>query len=71
MDAVFAFESAHHIPDRKKAMAGFGRVLKPGGRMVLAEPGAAHEHAQVSVDVMSKYGILEKGHGARGRPASM
>ena len=29
--------------------------------MVLAEPGAAHEHAQVSVDVMNKYGILEKG----------
>jgi ubiquinone/menaquinone biosynthesis C-methylase UbiE/uncharacterized protein YbaR (Trm112 family) len=61
VEAVFAFESAHHIPDRKKAMSGFGRALKPGGRMVLAEPGAAHEHAQVSVDVMSKYGILEKG----------
>jgi hypothetical protein len=29
--------------------------------MVLAEPGAAHENAQISVDVMSKYGILEKG----------
>ena len=65
MDAILAFESAHHIPDRKKAMAGFSRVLKPAGRMVLAEPGAAHEHAQVSVDVMNKYGILEKGHGAR------
>jgi ubiquinone/menaquinone biosynthesis C-methylase UbiE/uncharacterized protein YbaR (Trm112 family) len=60
-DAVFAFESAHHIPDRRKAMSCFSRALKPGGRMVLAEPGAAHEHAQVSVDVMAKYGILEKG----------
>jgi hypothetical protein len=28
---------------------------------VLAEPGQAHEHAQVAVDVMKKYGILEKG----------
>jgi SAM-dependent methyltransferase/uncharacterized protein YbaR (Trm112 family) len=61
IDAALAFESAHHIPDRKKAMAGFGRILKPAGRIVLAEPGATHEHAQVSVDVMSKYGILEKG----------
>ncbi len=61
IDAVLAFESAHHIPDRKKAMAGFSRVLKPAGRVVLAEPGAAHEHAQVAVDVMNKYGILEKG----------
>lgn len=61
IDAVLAFESAHHIPDRRKAMAGFGRVLQPAGKMVLAEPGASHESAQVSVDVMSKYGILEKG----------
>ena len=61
IEAVLAFESAHHIPDRRKAMAGFSRILKPAGRIVLAEPGAAHEHAQVSVDVMNKYGILEKG----------
>jgi SAM-dependent methyltransferase len=61
MEAILAFESAHHIPDRRRAMAGFSRVLKPAGRMVLAEPGASHEHAQVSVDVMNKYGILEKG----------
>lgn len=60
-DAVFGYESFHHVPDRPKAMAGFSRALKPGGRIVLAEPGAAHEHAQVSVDVMNKYGILEKG----------
>jgi len=60
-DAILAFESAHHIPNRNKAMMGFGRVLKRGGRLVLAEPGASHEHAQVSVDVMNKYGILEKG----------
>jgi SAM-dependent methyltransferase len=60
-DAVFGYESFHHVPDRQKAMAGFGRALKPGGRLVLAEPGAAHEDAQVSVDVMNKYGILEKG----------
>ena len=61
VDAILAFESAHHIPDRNKAMRGFGSVLKRGGRMVLAEPGASHEHAKVSVDVMHKYGILEKG----------
>ena len=60
-DGILAFESAHHIPDRCSAMRGFARVLKRGGRMVLAEPGASHEHAQVSVDVMNKYGILEKG----------
>ncbi len=60
-DAILAYESFHHIPDRRRAMAGYDRVLKSGGRIVLAEPGAAHEHAEVSVDVMQKYGILERG----------
>jgi len=60
-DAILAYESFHHIPDRPRAMAGYDRVLRAGGRVVLAEPGAAHEHAEVSVDVMQKYGILERG----------
>ena len=60
-DAVLAYESFHHIPNRPRAMAGYDRVLREGGRVVLAEPGAAHEHAEVSVNVMAKYGILEKG----------
>jgi len=42
-------------------MAGYARVLKDGAAVVLAEPGAVHETAAVSVDTMAKYGILEKG----------
>jgi uncharacterized protein YbaR (Trm112 family)/SAM-dependent methyltransferase len=60
-DAVLAYESFHHLPNRPAAMRSYDRALKPNGRVVLAEPGAAHEDAQVSVDVMKKYGILEKG----------
>ena len=60
-DAVLAYESFHHIPDRARAMAGYARVLKDGATVVLAEPGAAHETADVSVDMMEKFGILEKG----------
>jgi len=60
-DAVLAYESFHHIPDRAKAMAGYARILRDGAAVVLAEPGAAHETAEVSVDTMTKYGILEKG----------
>lgn len=60
-DAILAYESFHHVPDRRRAMAGFARVLKDGGTVVLAEPGAAHESADVSVETMAKYGILEKG----------
>jgi ubiquinone/menaquinone biosynthesis C-methylase UbiE/uncharacterized protein YbaR (Trm112 family) len=60
-DVVLAYESFHHIPDRQRAMAGYDRILGAAGRVLLAEPGAAHEHAEVSIDVMKKYGILERG----------
>jgi uncharacterized protein YbaR (Trm112 family)/SAM-dependent methyltransferase len=60
-DAILAYESFHHVPDRHRALASYDRVLKDGGTVVLAEPGAAHESADVSVDAMEKYGILERG----------
>jgi SAM-dependent methyltransferase/uncharacterized protein YbaR (Trm112 family) len=60
-DAVLAFESFHHLPNRSTAMAGYARALREGGVVVLAEPGGAHEDADVSKDTMRKYGILEKG----------
>jgi len=60
-NAILAYESFHHIPDRKKALAGYHRVMGRSGRVILAEPGAAHEKAEVAVDAMQKYGILEKG----------
>ena len=60
-DAILAYESFHHIPDRRRAMAGYARVLKDRGTVVLAEPGAAHETADVSIETMARYGILEKG----------
>ena len=59
--AVLAYESFHHIPDRARAMRAYERVLLDGGVVILAEPGAAHEQAQVAIDAMQKYGILEKG----------
>src|SRR5438067_1227600 len=61
VDAVMAFEAFHHIPNRHRALAAFSRVLKAERSVVLVEPGGNHEHAEVSVDVMAKYGILEKG----------
>jgi len=60
-DAVLAYESFHHIPDRRRAMAGYDRALRPGGRVVFAEPDAEHESSVEAVDAMTKYGILERG----------
>jgi SAM-dependent methyltransferase/uncharacterized protein YbaR (Trm112 family) len=61
VDAILCYEAFHHIPDRKKAVQQFFQVLKPGKSVVFAEPGSDHEHAQRSIDVMEKYGILERG----------
>lgn len=61
LNAVLCFDAFHHIPDRIKAMSHFFRTLKDNGTVVLAEPGADHEMADVSKEVMKKYGILEKG----------
>jgi SAM-dependent methyltransferase/uncharacterized protein YbaR (Trm112 family) len=60
-DAILAYESFHHIPDRRRALASYDRILKKGGTVILAEPGGEHEDAKVSVDAMEKFGILEKG----------
>jgi SAM-dependent methyltransferase/uncharacterized protein YbaR (Trm112 family) len=60
-DAVLAYESFHHLPDRRRAMAGYDRALRPGGRVVFAEPDGHHETSAEAVDAMSKYGILERG----------
>jgi len=37
VDAVVCRSLLHHLPDHKKALAEFHRVLKPGGKLVLWE----------------------------------
>jgi SAM-dependent methyltransferase/uncharacterized protein YbaR (Trm112 family) len=60
-DAVLGFDAFHHIPDRPAAMRQYARVLRERGRVVLVEPGGAHEAHEVSQAVMNKYGIREVG----------
>ncbi len=61
LNSILCYDSFHHVPNRKATMAHFFRSLKKEGLVVLAEPGKEHEQAQVSMEVMEKYGILEKG----------
>jgi SAM-dependent methyltransferase/uncharacterized protein YbaR (Trm112 family) len=60
-DAVLCFDAFHHIPNRPAAMRRYERALKDQGRIVLLEPGGQHETAEVSVQVMDDYGIMEVG----------
>ncbi|MBY8988515.1 MAG: methyltransferase domain-containing protein [Candidatus Lokiarchaeota archaeon] len=61
LDSILCYDSFHHVPNRESAMAHFFRALREDGLVALAEPGKEHEQAQVSMEVMEKYGILEKG----------
>ena len=58
--AIF-FDSFHHIAGRKKAINNIVTVLKSGGRLIMADPGAGHEKHPRSQEVERVYGILEKG----------
>jgi SAM-dependent methyltransferase/uncharacterized protein YbaR (Trm112 family) len=60
-DAVLGFDAFHHIPNRPVAMRQYERVLRADGRVVLLEPGEDHEAAEISVEVMNTYGIMEVG----------
>jgi len=58
---ILVFDAFHHVADRPKSLRAFSDILAPGGRLVLAEPGAAHERHSASREAMARFGILEKG----------
>jgi uncharacterized protein YbaR (Trm112 family)/2-polyprenyl-3-methyl-5-hydroxy-6-metoxy-1,4-benzoquinol methylase len=58
---VLGFDAFHHIPNRNRAMVEFSRTMKPGGRVVLVEPGSAHTTDAYSIEIMDKYGTMEVG----------
>jgi SAM-dependent methyltransferase len=61
VDAVLSFDAFHHVPNRQRAMKELARIMQAGAKMVLVEPGKAHEYHPQSVAVMQQHGILERG----------
>ncbi len=59
VDRAVCFDSFHHVPNRDEVLAEVFRVLKPGGRFVLAEPGEGHAEAGHSRFDAEHYGVLE------------
>ena len=59
VDRAVCFDSFHHVPNRDEVLSELHRVLKPGGRFVLAEPGEGHAHSGHSRFDAEHYGVLE------------
>lgn len=60
VDHVIVLNAFHHWPDGARALAEIHRVLRPGGRLFLGEPGRGHADASSSVEATGAYGVQEE-----------
>ena len=61
VDFVLAFAVLHEVPDQKQLFTELFSIMKPGGRLLLAEP-AGHipvTEFQVTVDTASEAGLIK------------
>jgi SAM-dependent methyltransferase len=59
VDRAACFDAFHHVPNQDEMLRELHRVLKPGGRAVLAEPGEGHSHMDQSLYETAMHGVLE------------
>lgn len=59
--AVLGFNAFNHVPDRRRAMREFARTLRPRGRVVLVEPGTAHNDKCPATGGTGEFGTLQVG----------
>ena len=58
-DRIVVNDAFHHVPNPEEILREMARVLRRGGIVVMAEPGAGHAHTGESVGVVEATGVLE------------
>lgn len=59
VDRVVCFDAFHHVKDQTSTLKELARVLKPGGRVAMVEPGPLHSQTEQSQAEMSQYNVIE------------
>lgn len=59
-DAVVFFDSLHHSDDEQVPLSAAFQSLKPGGTIILCEPGKGHSTSPSSREAVAKYGVSER-----------
>jgi ubiquinone/menaquinone biosynthesis C-methylase UbiE len=59
VDRIVCFDAFHHVKDQAAALAEFARVLRPGGRVAMLEPGPHHSKTPQSQEEMRRYKVIE------------
>lgn len=60
VDAAVCYAALHHVPNWRNVLKEVHRVLRPGGVLVLQEPGRGHSKEAESITQMAQFGVLEQ-----------
>jgi SAM-dependent methyltransferase len=59
-DCAVFFDSLHHAEDEVAALKSVYNALRPGGVLVLSEPGKGHGTSAEAKEAMEKFGVTER-----------
>jgi SAM-dependent methyltransferase len=59
-DCAVFFDSLHHAEDEVAALKSVYKALRPGGVLVVSEPGKGHGTSAEAKEAMEKFGVTER-----------